>query len=180
MKRIDLTGQRFGRLVVLKHEKGYLWQCRCDCGKKTLSVSYDLRIGRTTSCGCKRNEGVSPTHGMCKTPTYQTWANMKVRCTNPNAVQYKWYGGAGIRLHRSWEKFENFLADMGERPKGCTLDRIDPNKGYTPTNCRWAPKNTGRRKNTPMINGVPLNEAAKKAGLKYHAAYARFRKTGHL
>lgn len=73
-------------------------------------------------------------------PTYRSWAMMKNRCLNPNAMDFAYYGGRGIRVCRSWLKFKNFLADMGSRPDGTTLDRKNNNKGYTPKNCRWATK----------------------------------------
>lgn len=81
-------------------------------------------------------------HGHCSdgktTSTYNTWTNMLNRCSRPNDVSFKWYGARGITVCKRWRKFENFLADMGERPKGFTLDRLDSDKGYSPKNCRWA------------------------------------------
>lgn len=85
-------------------------------------------------------QGSKPIHGGYGTPTYASWASMIQRCKNPNRPNYAWYGGRGVRICAAWEKFENFLRDMGERPAGRTLDRLDPDGHYEPANCRWATK----------------------------------------
>lgn len=97
----------------------------------------------------RKATGVMVTHGMYKTPTYNSWNNMVQRCTNPNRDEYAYYGGRGITVCERWLKFENFLADMGERPEGLSLDRIDSNGNYEPGNCRWvdsATQATNRRR----------------------------------
>ncbi len=145
-KMIDITGKRFSKLVVKecagrdKHGKA-IWRCICDCGNENIIVGSDLRRGHTISCGHAKNLK----HGMARTknlhPLYKLWVGMKQRCTNPKATAYKDYGGRGIAVCERWRNsFENFLADMEERPEGTSLNRIDNDGGYSPDNCKWATK----------------------------------------
>ena len=141
---IDLLGLRFGRLKVLSRGKGNksgaTWRCMCDCGSRTEVSSGKLRSGHTKSCGCLRVESKpNLKHGFAnKSSTYKSWKQMRDRCNNPNSTQYKWYGERGIKVCEEWDDYAAFLQDMGERPIGTTLDRIDPDKGYDKDNCRWA------------------------------------------
>ena len=160
-KRIPLSpGDRFGRLVVIErvpsaYNPRYL--CRCDCGRQLEVFGGNLRSGNSRSCGCLQRELLSAqrtTHGMSARDnrTYTTWLAMKGRCFNPHdGHHYRLYGERGITVCDRWlgpDGFANFLADMGERPDGMTLDRYpDPDGNYEPGNCRWAtPAEQGRNR----------------------------------
>jgi hypothetical protein len=161
-KYFELTDQKFGKLAVQKRadftKKGaVVWECLCECGEKTFVISANLRNGTTNSCGCIRKEMSSKkfrTHGLTKTPTYRIWSGMKTRCTNKKSTNYELYGGRGIKICERWMRFENFLKDMGDRPIGLTLDRIDVNGDYEPNNCQWATKKeqAANRRKMRMIN----------------------------
>lgn len=182
--RDDLTGKIFGRVTVLeyshKSSSGALyWVGRCTCGNVRPFLAGLLRSGQSQSCGCFHREKVT-THGMTKTRTFKTWDSMRYRCSNPNDPSYSRYGGAGIKVCDRWnDSFKAFLSDMGERPDGMTLDRIDPLKGYGPDNCRWASSKEQSRNKTNShnvtFNGVtkPLVDWAKELGLQYSTALRR-------
>lgn len=142
-RRIDLTGRTFGRLVALHAVPGkrLRWLCLCNCGVEKLIEGSSLRSGRTESCGCLHVEvsaEASRTHGLRKTPTYFAWVNMRNRCERSTNEHYDRYGGRGIVVCERWKKFENFLADMGLKPAGLTLDRVNNDGNYEPGNVQWA------------------------------------------
>jgi hypothetical protein len=162
---IDLTEQKFGRLVALRRVEPLRksneawWECRCDCGGTKVTTSRYLRTGVTTSCGCFAREVTAirnhrqQRHGEAAnlTPEYMAWASMKTRCYNANSAKYRLYGGRGIQVCERWrESFEAFLADMGRRPSAeHSLDRYPDGDGnYEPGNVRWATdseQNSNRR-----------------------------------
>lgn len=180
LRRLDLTGQKFSFWTVL--EKGDVgpygavyWKCRCECGAVKEVLAGLLRSGSSRSCGCNRAR-----HGYSQTPTGAAWYGMRQRCYNPNDKNYSSYGGRGIEVCKRWqESFENFFADMGEAPKGLTLDRIEVDGNYEPGNCRWATRQTQQRnrRNNPRVNhegkSVTLVELAERYGITLRAL--RFR-----
>jgi len=137
-KFLDISNQKFGKLTAISVAhliNTYYWNCTCDCGNKVIVCGTKLRIGHTKSCGCI----VKKQNGLSTTPTYRSWNAMMQRCYDKNVTHYKFYGYKGIRVCQKWrESFLNFLSDMGERPMGKTLDRIDANGNYEMINCRWA------------------------------------------
>lgn len=148
MRALDLTGQRFGRLTVLRraeHKRGekVIWVCRCDCGAEIEARVSHLRTGNTRSCGCFQRDRASETqatHRMTRTPEHAAWRNMKARCYNQRNPYYDRYGARGIVVDAAWlGSFEQFLRDMGPRPSARhSLDRKDANGPYAAYNCRWA------------------------------------------
>lgn len=172
----DISGRRFGRWTVLArceppvgcaHERRTFWRCLCDCGTTAVERRDSLIRGASQSCGCLNREAASArcslrntTHNGSLTPTYRIWHGMIRRCSDPSRVAFADYGGRGITVCDRWLSFENFLADMGERPEGMSIDRINNDGHYEPGNCRWATateqaRNTRRSKLTiDLVNEI--------------------------
>jgi len=132
---IEIIGRKFNRLTAIKKVSKHLWLFKCICGKiKNIDKSAVVRE-RVKSCGC-----IKGTHHKSDTKIYKLWQSMKGRCLIPGSNKYEYYGGRGITVCKRWLKFKNFYKDMGDRPEGLTLDRINNNKGYSPSNCKWATK----------------------------------------
>ena len=162
----NIAGQRFGRLLVIgfsgtswRHEA--MWLCVCDCGTVLVIGGIGLRSRKTKSCGCLRREVLTATilkatakHGhtrnYAQTSEYRAWRDAKSRCFNPKTIGYQNYGGRGITMCDRWrDNFEFFLADVGPRPHGLTLDRINNDGNYEPGNCRWATRKEQRKNQRP-------------------------------
>ena len=156
---MSLVGRKFGRWTVIakdemKSSKQY-WLCECECGNKKPVVKYNLTSGRSKSCGCLRKETVgknSTTHGHTSkgiiSTEYNSWYSMRQRCEDPNNKEYQHYGGRGIKVCERWDKFENFLEDMGSKPyPNYSIERVDNNGDYEPFNCIWGtPEQQARNK----------------------------------
>lgn len=197
-RRIDLTGKRYGRLVVIKAgirrtpSRGMYWLCKCDCGVEKEITAQALKNGSTLSCGCYSKELATNTviHGhnrrnKPRSMTYRSWDKMMQRCYNHNAKEYKWYGGRGISVHPDWHEFSVFLRDMGERKsKNESIDRIDVDGNYEPRNCRWATAieqaNNTQRNVFLEYNGEKktIAELAREYHIKYDTLFYRIQKYG--
>ena len=168
--KIDLSGQSFGRLVVMGEAENVngrsAWRCRCSCGKEITTKTKYLRNGETRSCGCLVSDtsrhlalNVWPKnprlkHGLAKTPEHNSWNAMIERCGRRSHESFKDYGGRGIVVCARWLMFENFLSDMGHRPPGTSIDRIDNDGNYEPGNCRWATPKQQASNKRPRIASV--------------------------
>lgn len=146
MKLTDRMGERYGRLLVVgrapnKSDKdtNARWKCACECGRETVQYGQDLKKGKVVSCGCWNDEKRYK-HGMSRTLVYGIWKGIHQRCGNPKAPKFYNYGGRGIKVCERWNSFENFVADMGIRPNGYSIERINNDGDYEPANCVWATK----------------------------------------
>jgi len=188
---IDMTGERYGRLIVIKfsHIKGKgisYWSCKCECGIEKNISRRCLISGNTKSCGCLSKENVkkrATKHGLSHTKIYQVWANMKTRCNNENDQFYSDYGGRGIKVSDDWLDFPKFHSDMSPAYKeGLSIERIDVNGNYELSNCKWATplqQVTNRRNNIIVyVNGERkiLKEACAILGLKYNTIHGRIKR----
>lgn len=189
---LDVTGQRYGRLValelahVIKGQRS--WRFRCDCGTETIKQLSHVRQGRTRSCGCLKAEVervASLKHGARNGPLkdrrlYSVWRSAKGRCNNPTDPGFKNYGARGIEMCAAWcADFEAFRADMGYPPAGASLDRIDNDGPYSPENCRWAQRgvqNTNKQRSIWVqrsSGAIPLSHLARESGVPYGTLLAR-------
>lgn len=188
-KFIDLTGQKFNRLTVVSRAesngKKVLWNCKCDCGSEAIVISGHLKNGNTKSCGCLNIDKIKErltTHGMKWSPEYKSWEAMMQRCNNEKRKDSKDYLGRGISVCDEWRSFEKFYADMGHRPEGTSLDRIDNDGNYEPGNCRWATSiEQGRNQRTNRMlsfNGkvMCLSEWASELGMSVGTLHSRLNK----
>ena len=188
-KKIDMTGKSFGRFVVLNEMRGkgavkVMWLCLCSCGAKKLVDGSALRSGHTQSCGCQKIEKATKrltTHGMSKTsPLYATWVTMKSRCLDPKSKGYKFYGERGITICDRWKNsFSAFVEDMGNRPGGYSIERMNNDGPYSPDNCRWATRfeqannKCNNRKITFRGTTKTVSEWSDKTGIKRNTLYTR-------
>lgn len=189
----DLTNLSFGHWTVTRRAADYrpgivMWECRCVCGATKAVRACTLISGKSTNCGCvmakntsARCRGVAITHGMRNAPVYYIWRSMLQRCTNPRNRGFHRYGGRGIGVCERWRKFENFFADMGDRPDGMTLERINNSLGYSPENCTWATRseNNNNRGSCVLIShdGLTMtaNEWQRRTGIPDYTILRRIR-----
>lgn len=192
MRPTDLTGQRFHRLEVVrkditKHTGRVWWICKCDCGNTISTAGRYLTDGDTKSCGCLNTEKATERvykHGMAHSTEYRSWSAMVQRCTNPNTVAYKNYGGRGISVYEPWRtSFEKFFEYMGPKPTSKhTLERIDNNVGYQPGNVMWATRTVQARnkRNSKQITfnsrTQTISQWAEEVGLSYACLQTRLYK----
>jgi len=187
---IDRTGQRYGYLIALERH-GQHWLCQCDCGKQKLVAGCHLVSGAIRSCGHLIGDATRKRctkHGLAtragSDPTYNSWCAMWTRCTNPNQPGWLNYGARGIGVCDRWKDFDAFLRDMGPRPEGRTLDRIDSDADYSPENCAWATRvRQNRNKRNSIViehdgKALPLADWAELLGMNYSTLYNRLYRCG--
>ena len=175
-------GKRYGKLTVMayshanEHHQRF-WECICDCGNRHVTQQASLRNGFCLSCGC-----ISLEREYRPKYTYMAWSSMKSRCHNPKASNYHNYGARGIVVCDRWRNsFANFLADMGEKPKTCSMERIDNSGNYEPGNCRWATNKDQANNKRTNINltfdgqTMTMKQWAEKLGINYRTLTSRIR-----
>lgn len=183
----NIEGVKYGYLTAIREvgrtkHGAITWLFKCDCGNERIATAYEVKNGSPSSCGCK-NVSPSKTHGLSRTKEYNTWARIIQRCEDENYTGYSQYGGRGIKMCRRWRgSFILFLKDMGSAPsKKHSIDRINNNKGYYPSNCRWATNKQqcrNRRSNNIIeIGGVKkcIIEWCEFYGLSWHTFKTRRR-----
>lgn len=198
---VDLRGMSFGLLTVIDRAANKIcasgkmisvWNCACKCGGSKTASAKDLRSGAVKSCGCykkerkrRRNVATRERHGMCGSPTYQSWASAKTRTTDENNRSYPRYGGRGITMCPRWaESFMEFYRDMGDRPPGMSLDRIDNDGPYSRENCRWStPAEQARNRRSTVLfrigdREMSLTEWSKVSGIAEPRIWKRINKLG--
>lgn len=196
MRFVDLTGKRYGRLVVLNKAaphvqpnklKRTMWLCKCDCGSQYIAYGANLQSNHTQSCGCLQKERAresATTHGKSHTRLHRTWRHMVERCTNPNVRNYSDYGGRGITVCEEWRKFDNFYqwAMQNGYYEDLTIDRINNNGNYEPNNCRFTDltvqANNKRTNHLMTANGETktLTQWANELGISYITLLYRVRR----
>lgn len=185
-KFIDLTGQKFGRLIVVRRAENkhgrVAWLCKCDCGKEIITTSYLLKSGQSKSCGCYNIDKIierNTTHGDSKTRLYKEWGAMKERCYRPKHEYYADYGGRGVSVCSEWldeksgyKTFKAWAIANGYKDD-LTLERKDVNGNYEPSNCKWATRieqaNNKRNSQRYKIDGeyLTIAQIARRYGIKY-------------
>jgi hypothetical protein len=198
LKGKDLCGKQYGRLRVIAFIESRkigprrwdkYWLCQCECGNQKVICQSSLSSGKSNSCGCLHKAALAQrvtTHGASKTRVYSIWKTMRQRCNNPRDHRYPYYGGRGITICERWKQFENFAADMGEPPLGCSIERIDNDGDYCPGNCCWATQAEqirNRRSYRKLItwNGEKLtfHQLAKRWQCSVPAARERIKRRSH-
>lgn len=156
------------------------WYCKCECGKIVVAYGQDLKRGKVKSCGCLNAERIRK-HSMSRTGIYNIWKGIRSRCRNPTEKAYPHYGGRGISVDPAWESFDVFLRDMGNRPRGSWIERVDNSGNYCKVNCRWAtPTVNGRnRRNNHLVTAYgktqPISQWAEQSGLDWYTIRSRLR-----
>lgn len=181
---VDITNKNYSLLRVLGYIGGGKWECQCKCGNFKITNTSALNCGKTKSCGCLAKNNAFK-HGKAETKEYNSWTSIKARCNNSNTPSYKDYGGRGLNICTEWlNSFENFYKDVGDCPKGFSIERIDNNKGYSKDNCIWASskaQSMNRRSNF-IVNykGLekPLKQWCEDLELNYKRIFARIRQLG--
>lgn len=189
-KLVDLTGRKFNKLTVIKRAdndgKFVTWLCECECGNTVTVRGNNIKSGNTSSCGCNNHTGKGKyKHGLSDSRLYSIWEHMKARCNNKHSKDYSNYGLRGIKVCEQWndnfKTFKEWALSNGYN-KTLTIDRINNNEGYNPSNCRWVERktqnNNTRRNIYITYNGVTmtLSQWTEKLNLSYMKIYKRLKK----